>query len=538
MAIVKKNNFILFVFISYTIILLGRIPVYHMIGKDGMAYFSLAQEIFLLVGGVLFYSMKEGIASLIRYRVRREQFKGVRRLFLQSLFLALILGMILTVLLEAGCQYVLQNVLQLPLAVMTVRIALLGIPFLALAGVLQGYFQGFHMRAPGVHADFIFTAVFLAVGLISAKGFMLYGQKVSDLLHNGRFQYVYGAIGVSTGLVAASLLSLLYLLILYFVFRRSLEKDGSREREYLKNGESSISRIRLILGSGGFHALFYLTFALSSFGSVFIFFLLHKGDSAAASAFGMYYAGCNALLKAMILIILMVFYSSIRRVGYYQEREEFRMAREKLGMLIHRMFVVLLPFAILSVVLSENLSILLLGDTGAEASSAMQVGSIGILFGTLGYVFILLLMRLKQSMLAAVSAGAAMVLQMVLLVIMTSAGVGGALAPALSQMIFYLLLTAAGFVLVSRVMQYRQDWIRGVAIPTVLAAVTGVVTMLINRFLTPAAGRVAGTIVCVVVGILVYVILLLAARNMREEELNSSFFGRLLLKVGRLIHFY
>lgn len=538
MAIVKKNNFVLFVFISYIIILLGRIPVYHMIGKDGMAYFSLAQEIFLLVGGVLFYSMKEGIASLIRYRVRREQFKGVRRLFLQSLFLALILGMMLTVLLEAGCQYVMQNVLQLPLAVMTVRIALLGIPFLALAGVLQGYFQGFHMRAPGVHADFIFTAVFLAVGLISAEGFMLYGQKVSDLLHNGRFQYVYGAIGVSTGLVAASLLSLLYLLILYFVFRRSLEKDGSREREYLKNGESSFLRIRLILGSGGFHALFYLVFALSGFGSVFIFFLLHKGDSAAASAFGMYYAGCNALLKAMILIILMVFYSSIRRVGYYQEREEFRMAREKLGMLLHRMLVVLLPFAILSVVLSENLSILLLGDTGAEASGAMQAGSIGILFGTLGYVFILLLMRLKQSMLAAVSAGAAMVLQMVLLVIMTSAGVGGALAPALSQMIFYLLLTAAGFVLVSREMQHRQDWIRGVAIPTVLAAVTGVVTMLINRFLTPAAGRVAGTIVCVVVGILVYVILLLAARNMREEELNSSLFGRLLLKVGRLIHFY
>ena len=140
----------------------------------------------------------------------------------------------------------------------------------------------------------------------------------------------------------------------------------------------------------------------------------------------------------MILIILMVFYSSVRRVGYYQEREEFRMAREKLGMLLHRMLVVLLPFAILSVVLSENLSILLLGDTGAEASGAMQAGSIGILFGTLGYVFILLLMRLKQSMLAAVSAGAAMVLQMVLLVIMTSAGVGGALAPALSQMFFYV----------------------------------------------------------------------------------------------------
>ena len=103
---------------------------------------------------------------------------------------------------------------------------------------------------------------------------------------------------------------------------------------------------------------------------------------------------------------------------------------------------------------------------------------------------------------------------------------------------FYLLLAAAGFVLVSRELQYRQDWIRGVAIPTVLAAVAGVITMLINRFLTPAAGRVAGTIVCVVVGILVYVILLLAARNMKEEELNSSLFGKLLLRLGIWIHFY
>ena len=538
MAIVKKNNYILFVFISYIIILLGRIPLYHMIGKDGMAYFSLAQEVFLLVGGALFYSMKEGIASLIRYRVRREQFRGVRKLFLQSLFVTLVLSLGLTVLLEAGCQYVMLQVLQLPLAVMTVRIALLGIPFLALAGVFQGYFQGFHMRAPGVHADFIFTAVFLIAGLISAEGFMLYGQKVSDLLHNARFQYVYGAIGVSTGLVAASLLSLSYLLILYFVFRRNLEKDGGRERDYLKNSESSISRIRSLLGSGGFHALFYLAFALSSFGSVFIFFLLHKGDSAAVSAFGTYYAGCNALFKAMILVLMLVFYSSVRRVVYYQEREESRMAREKLGILLHRMMVVSLPGAILSAVLSENLSILLLGDAGAESSGAMQVGSAGILFGALGYVFILLLLRLKQSMFAAIIAGTSMVLQMILLGIMALAGVGGVLTPALCQMIFYLLLMTAGFVFVSREMQYRQDWIRTAAVPTVLAAVTGVVTMLINRFLTPAAGRVVGTIVCVVVGILVYVILLLATRNMREEELNSSLFGKLLLKLGKLIHFY
>lgn len=55
--------------------------------------------------------------------------------------------------------------------------------------------------------------------------------------------------------------------------------------------------------------------------------------------------------------------------------------------------------------------------------------------------------------------------------------------------VFLSVANGAGFVLVSRVMQYRQDWIRGAAIPTVLAAVMGVVTMLINRFLTPACRK-------------------------------------------------
>ena len=538
MAIVKKNNFILFVFAAYMIVLLGGIPFFHMIGKDGMAYFALAQELFLLVGGALFYSMKEGIASLIRYRIRREQYREVRKLFLQALLLTLVISVGISVLLEIVCPLLIENWLNLPLAVMTVRIAVLGIPFLALAGVFQGYFQGFQMRAPGVHANFIFAAAFLIAGSISAEAFMVYGQKVSNLLHNGRFQYVYGAIGVSAGLVAASVLSLLYLFILYVIFHKSLEKEGNRDREYLKSSESGILLMRSVLGAGGFPALFYLVFAAPGFGLMMAFFLFHKADSAAISQFGEYFAGSRAWLMVLVLLMLILANSSIRKVMYYQEREEMRMAREKLGVLLHRVVVFVLPIAVLMAVLSENLTGLLLGDTQADATAAMQIGCIGIIFGTLGYLFVILLMRFRQSMLTVLIAGGSFLLEMILTVIMMTAGMKGILVPALGQVIYFVLLTVAGFLFVGKELSYRQDWIRGVAIPTALAAVTGVITMLINRFLTPAAGRLTGTLVCIVAGVLCYVILLLASRNMREEELNGSMMGRLLLKLGGLLRFY
>ena len=538
MAMIKKNNFMSFIIISYLILLIGRVPMYHMIGTDGMTFFCIAQGSVLLVGGAFFYSMREGMASLIRYRVRREQFKRIRKLLVQSCLFIFLFSMALTVALEILLPYVIGDILQLPLAIVSVRVALLGIPLLAVAGTLQGYFQGFHLRAPGIHADFIFAAVFLVVGFFSVEGFLLYGQKVAGLLHNDRFRYEYGAIGASFGLLAACAISLLYAVILYFMFRKNLEKDGERARDYLRNGENFFSRIRLVLGSGLMSALFYIFFAASDLVSAAAFLFFHNGDSSNITDYGLYYTGCQTLLLAVILFLFLLFHSSVRRIVYYQEHEEVRLVREKLSFLIHRMMVILLPFVVIVAVLSDNLSALILGETNESVSSAMQISSIGILLGTAGFVYVFMLLRLKKNIPAIMMAGGSLVLQIVLLVITMSVGINGMQAVALSKMGFFLLLTVLGFMLVSRETQYRQDWIRGIAVPIALAAIMGLMIIMMNRFLTPSSGRIVGTIVCTVVGILIYLVLLLLSRNLKREELSSSMIGKLLLRVGELARLY
>lgn len=536
MAIVKKNNDLIFRFISYILLLAGRLPLYYVIGQDGMAYYAVGAELTLLAGGVIGYGLKEAGASLIRYRTRREQYKNAGKIFRGALMLAFAAGLVLMVLLQLGCQWFAGEILGLPLAVMGVRMALLAIPFLTVAGVFCGYFQGYGMRAPCVHADFIFAVVFTAAACIGGAWWMDYGDKVADLLHEERFRYVYGAVGAGTGLVIAAFFSFLYLLILYLVFRRSLEKTGTRE--YARNQEGKAQAYRALLGSGGFYVLFYLAFYSSEFIKGVLYFVLGKDTEQAVVRYGMFYTGCEALILSLILFFGAFFYLSVRKVAYFKERDDHRMARERLGILIHHGTAVVMMTAVLIAVLSEELLGMMLGKQGEGLAAALQVGCICVVFGTFAVFMVLLLLRMQRGTLVVAMGGVAAVLELILTAVLLKLHTDGVLALSMGRLAFYLVLAAGGFVFVSRELQYRQDWIRQVAVPSAVAAIAGVLVLLLKKALLPAVGREFSVLICLILGACIDLLLLFLSKNLREEELGGSVSGRAVQGLGRLLRFF
>lgn len=532
MAIVKKNNDLIFRFISYTLLLAGRLPLYGVIGRNGMAYYAIGAELTFLAGGVIGYGFMEACAYLIRYRTRREQYKSAGKVFHRSLVLAIMASCVIMALLQLGCQWLAEELLKLPLAVMGVRMTLLAIPLLALSGVLRGYFQGYGMRAPCVHADFIFAVLFTAASCVGGAWWMDYGDKVAALLHEEHFRYAYGAIGAGVGLVIAALCSLFYLLILYLVFRRSLEKAGTRDAA--RNQDSKAQIYRALLGTGGFYFLFYLAFYASWFIRGTVYFALGND----AEQYGMYYACCEAVMLSLILLLSVFFYMPVRKVAYFRERDDLRMARERFGSLIHHGTAVVMIVAVLLAVLSEELLGICLGKQGEVLVTAMQTGCIAIVFGAAAVWLLLLLLRMQRGTLVAVMGGVATILQLILIVVLLELQVNGILTLALGTLFFYVLLAGGGFVFVSRELQYRQDWIRQVAVPSVVAAIAGVLVLLLKKALLLAVGRELTFVICMILGIGIDMVLLFLSRNLREEELNGSISGRILLRLGRLLHFF
>ena len=62
--------------ISYIILLLMRIPLSKVIGDAGVGLFSPAYELFFLITLFTCYSMTGTMSAIVRYRVKREQYKN------------------------------------------------------------------------------------------------------------------------------------------------------------------------------------------------------------------------------------------------------------------------------------------------------------------------------------------------------------------------------------------------------------------------------------------------------------------------------
>lgn len=536
MAIVKKNNDLLFLFISYILILAGRILLYHMIGLEGLSYYAVGAELSMLLGGMLCYSLQEASASLIRYRIRREQYKNAGKVFQGALFGAVLWGVFLMVLFQLACNWLVADRMELSLAVMGVRITLLAIPFLAVSGVLRGYFQGHLMRAPGVHANFIFAAVFLIADCISGKWWMLYGEKVAGLLHHERFQYAYGAIGAGMGLVIATIVSCLYLLVLYLVFHKSLERSGFRESS--RNAEGKMQIFRIMTGSFGFYALYFLVFHASDFVGVVSYFLVQKGTEQSIAEYGLYYAGCGVFLPVFLLVFSAFFYVSVRKVAYYQERDDSRMARERLGVLLHHGIAIVMLTAVFLAVFSEDFLQILFGTQGTVLTAAMQIVCVALVFGAVAIWLLLIEVRMQKSMVVVAAGGIAMVLQLIVMLLLMNFGMHAPVALAIGSLVFYVVLATECFLLVSRELQYHQDWMNGVAIPAAAAAVSGILVLCLHKALHQVVGRELSLILCLVLGSCIDLVFLLLLKNLKEDELSGSITGRLIGKVAKLLHFF
>jgi len=93
-----------------------------------------------------------------------------------------------------------------------------------------------------------------------------------------------------------------------------------------------------------------------------------------------------------------------------------------------------------------------------------------------------------------------------------------------------------GFVLLCRGFQYKQEWIRSVAFPTVAAGISGLIIMLLNKVFEAILGSTISMFIILPVGIAAYITLLLAIRSVNENELENMLMGRLLIRIGRILH--
>ncbi len=536
MAITKRNNYMIFVLLTYVLFFICRIPLYHMIGADGMAYFGIANELLIVAGGTIFYSMQEATASLIKYRIRREQYTSAGKVFRGAVLWGVVFGVILAVVFGIAGGAIASAVFHVPLAGLAIRVVSAAIPFAILTGVFRGFFLGNNMRAPLLHSNVVFVVIYGISSMVCAIQFLHYGKNVSALLRSEEFQYGYGAMGAAVGLVLASIISFLYLLILYLMLRTSLKQGTGRE--YQKTQDTKLHIFHMLMGTGVFYVCTYLVFYAARLLEQLLLFSRTKGSMESISGYGNYYAKCDTVMMIVVLGVICICYPEIRKVLYYMDREEYRGAREKLGMLIHKSISVVFFATILFAVLAENVLDLFFAGNHSKMTGWLQVSFCAGAFLILSFLLLSVLIRMKKGRMVLLIGAVALLIRMITLWMFLAFTGLGVMAIPVSRLIADVGIAGCSFVIISRNIQYHQEWIRSVAIPVGASAGAGLIAMLFNKLLSPAVGNVLSMVICFVIALLCYLAILLVTRNFREEELNGSLFGRFMIKIGKMMNLF
>lgn len=522
--------------ITYMLMLGMRIPLSGIIGDAGIGLLAPAFEIYMMVTLLFSYGISRTMTGLIRYRVKRGQFKNAGKVFRTALRLSLLLGLLLALILTILSGFLSETVF---LEAMSVRVILAVVPITvltALVNVLRGFFNGNGYGPLVAYSQYIEKIAMLIAGLIGGRLSYGYGQKVAALLKNDAPAYANGALGVMVGVMIAEIITLVYLLAAYAFssgsWKRQQMQDAGRRVE--SNGEI----MGMLLGNGLPMALvILLSNSFMMIDQRFFNYCMNRGEMGdiRTAIWGSYYGKYAALTGIGAAFVCLAVHGSIGKIAVAYEKEEYRLMRERIGTAVKKVCVTAFPAAVLLAVLAECFVTGLYKGESEQAVQALRQGTIVIVFYGTAYLFCQLMLKMRMVKELLFCLAVSLAVHILALVLFVQNGLLGAEGVVYSVILFTGVLAVMGFVLVSRRVSYKQEWLYSFAFPAASAAVSGLVVMLLNRMLSALIGAVPMLLVGCLVGIILYMILVVLLHVVNEGELSEMPFGGVWIAVGRLL---
>lgn len=523
--------------IAYLAGLMIRIPLSHMIGDQGLVFFSMGMEVFTLISVVLSYGTARAVAVLVKYRVKREMYKSAKKVCRNALILTAAAGAAAAAVLFFFAEYIASTLLLEHMGYLAIVAVAPAIFLAAVMGVLRGYFQGMGTMIPTVHSKLVVQIIMLAAGLLFGYLMYSYGCKVADFLKSSQYAAAYGAMGAAIGWSVACLFGVFHLLFIHMIYKNTLKQQLTRDNS--KYTESNGQILSMLISTALPYMLCALLYNMNYLADQRIYnYAANLNGQAAtrASHWGVYYGKYSAVAGVAAVACALVGTVGIPRIIQAYEKQGHKDTQFLLAKSVHHIAVITIPCAVLSAVLAEPITGVLFTGDKSTAAKLLQTGSSVMVFFPFAYFFMGLLQRIRKMNLVILGGLAAFLLHLPVLFLLVMNTEMGITAVVCGLMVFWLTVCVIGYIGVMKYMQYSQDWIRIFGITAIAAGVSGLVGMLLCKLLLSLVGNVITLLLCLPVCLIVYNILLILLKGIREDELEDMPGGMLIVFLAKKVH--
>lgn len=523
--------------------LLYRAPLTAIIGDEGNGYYGTAYNIYTIILMVSSYSMPSAISKLMAQKLAVGEYRNANRVFRCALMYGVLVGLVGSGLLFFGARFLVPDVAVCVLQVFAPTVFLFGI-----LGSMRGYFQARGSMVP-TSVSQILEQLANAVVSIAAAWLLMQTAVGADPTRRAQL----GAMGSALGTGAGVLIALLFMV---FCFRRS--KEG-RKAEILSDATGKEEKYRIFLRdtilvitpfmlSG---VIMNLTTSLNQ--TIYMRMLIDlkgAGETATTTLYGIFSNKAVVISNIPISIATAVSSAIIPGISAAYARRDETGARRQVGNAIRITSIIAIPSAVGLAVLARPITMLMFPQMESLelASSLLSLLAVTVIFYSISTITNAALQSIGRMNLPLVSAGIALVVQTVVLVLLLRFTDLDVRALVLVSILYSVMIFAVNQYYLRRFLGIRQDVRRDYLQPLVCAALMGAAAKAVYYLVSMAAEPVenlpkgfyfrnlAATAAALLAAVLVYGYTMVRSGTIRRKDILSMPKGQLLVRLMEKLH--
>ena len=523
--------------IAKVIGLIYRVPLTNILGDSGNSYYSTANEIYMNILMISSFSLPLAVSRMISERIHRGEFRNANKVFLCAMRLAVIAGVIMSLLTYFLARVFTKYVMKVELAQYGLRVIAPAILIFAITGTFRGFFQGFESMIPTAVSQLLEQVINAVMTIVGALLMFQYGLKIAAETGNPEMGPAWGAAGATFGTVASVSVAMIFMMVVYTMNWRGFSRQVRQDTSSKKESSARIYRILIITISP-----IILSSLINNISSVvdqgiFNSSLKRIGyeESQYAVIWGIYVGKFRVLLNVALSLASSIGPAIVPSMTASIASRDKKEAMKKATSAVRFTMLFSIPCAFgLAAMGGPVVEMLFHPKTGIPLTvGIMKMGGVLVILYAYSTLTTSILQGMGKLREPLIHSTVALIIHIIGLEVLLRVFNLNIYAVILAEAIFALLVSVMNLLTLQRALGFRQELYRTFFIPMVASAIMAFGAYGVYSLFHMIFGVTISTLAGILAGVVIYVVGMIAFRGITLQEIASLPKGTTIIRLCR-----
>ncbi len=487
-------------------------------GDAGLGYYSAGYQIYSLLLTLSSIGIPSVISKLVSERIAIGDTKGAQRIFKVAFRFFTTLGLVLSIGLYFGSDFIATNILNVPDVAYVMKVLSPAIVFVAMSAVFRGYFSGQQNMKPTSVSQTLeqFLNCVLSITFVYAC--------------IGRDTYIMAAAG-NLSTTFAIVLTFIYL----FIYYKKRKLDTSKSIESPEKNKTNGQLLKTILGIS-------IPITVSSLISVIsgvidtatvsnCMQIAYSGietskealEQIAMSATGIL-SKVDTLVSFPLAINLAFSTALVPAISEALAKKDNETASRRLSFSFFASLIIVLPCAIGFITLAQSI-LSMIYPTASDGAGVFQIASVSMILTALSQTMTGGLYGVNQSKIPAIAAGIGAVIKFILNMILISNPNINIYGASISSFVYQVIVFIICYIVLNNHVNMHIKLRTHILKPVISAVGMGVIVHMGYNIMNMFLGNTISTLLAICLGAISYVLLILFTKTLSKEDIMMIPYG-------------